>query len=143
MFQVNITTTRLLSSNEYLAFFCVSTSGENDIDQGNKGLASGMWKSTANEPYTTLSNTVVVTVKNGKVTQDKTNGWDLTHATVWVDKTNKIYTITQYTLNNYENMGLSQSSSGYVKCYCSDIKTSNELFQQQVDISKWNTGPAK
>jgi len=68
MFQVNITTGRLLNAGEYLTFFCVSTSGQNDINTGDKGVASGIYKSTANEPYTTMANTVVVTVKNQKVT---------------------------------------------------------------------------
>ena len=48
-----------------------------------------------------------------------------------------------YSFYKYDDIGIKKKKSGKIKCYCSDIVNTKEIFDSETIIKDWNTGPAK
>jgi len=99
-------------------------------------------KGSANQPTTTISKTINVTITNEKVQESpNNNGWDLTKA--FVEAKSNVYHIEMYSFYKYEDIGIKKDKNGKIKCYCTDIIKTKEIFDSETKIESWNTGSAK
>jgi len=53
------------------------------------------------------------------------------------------YEVEMYSFYKYDDIGIKKKKSGKIKCYCSDIVNTKEIFDSETIIKDWNTGPAK
>lgn len=66
-----------------------------------------------------MSKTVEVTETDEKIIEKEDNGWDLIKSEVNIkaDGGGMLYTFVSYSKDGYDNIGLRDSSSSYVKCF--------------------------
>jgi len=53
------------------------------------------------------------------------------------------YQIDMYSFYKYDDIGIKKSKDGLIKCYCSNIVSTKEIFDSETNIKDWNTGKAK
>jgi len=82
-----------------------------------------------------------VVVSGEKLKEADLNGWDLSKA--FAESTGSVYRVDLYSFYKYDNIGISKKKSGKIKCYCTDILETKEIFDSETKIDDWNTGKAK
>ena len=60
-FQVEIELDTLLVDGDYMEFYCISTSNEDDMCEGETGMGAGLKQGAANQPTVTFVKTLEVT----------------------------------------------------------------------------------
>jgi len=48
-----------------------------------------------------------------------------------------------YSFYKYEEIGIKKKKSGKIKCYCSNIVQTKEIFDSETKIDEWNTAAPK